>query len=139
MTIIAYDRKSISVDSRQTSGDFICGKVQKWMQLPDGGMAFGCGQWGDIQAIFSALRNSETPEPSHYSEVCIVTVDSKGKVWEQDGTPFKERITRPTAWGTGREVAQGALMAGADSNRAAQIACEFLTSCGGPVHTFQVR
>ncbi len=39
------------------------------------------------------------------------------------------------AVGSGREVAMGAMAAGADAKRAAEIACELVTSCRPPVDT----
>jgi hypothetical protein len=43
-----------------------------------------------------------------------------------------------TAIGSGREVAMGAMAAGADAKRAAEIACELVTSCRLPIDTLEL-
>lgn len=139
MTVITYDRKSISVDSLVTSGDIRYGSTDKFIELPQGGFAFGCGGLGAIKSIFMALLESETPSPEHFQDSCIITLDKDGRVWEQDGSAHKERVMRPWAWGSGQQVALGALSAGANSRQAAEIAAKFETSCGGKIHTFNTR
>lgn len=140
MTVIAYDhkRKTISVDSAQSCGELRCGKVTKYVHLPDGGMAFGAGMWTNIKRIFAALAKSETPDYDAFSECTIILVRN-GAVWEMDGSPTRDKVQRSWAWGTGKEVAIGALYAGASSDDAAGIAAKFDVYCGGPINTFQTR
>lgn len=139
MTIIAYDRKAVSVDSLISSGNIRAGSAEKFIALPQGGYAFACGDWGASRSIFMALLASETPDASHYSDCTIITIDNNGKVWEQDGCPHKEPVRRAWAWGSGRELALGALLAGASSKKAAEIAAKYDSTCGGTVHTFTTR
>ena len=140
MTVIAYDhkRRTISVDSAVTAGDIRAGKMTKYVHLPDGGMAFGAGSWVQIKRIFAALKQSETPEPDLFTD-CTIILMRNGNVYEMDGSPDREKVTRSWAWGTGRELALGALLAGADSATAAGIAAKLDVYCGGPINTFQTR
>lgn len=141
MTVIAYDHKAktISVDSLVTQSDIRSGRVTKFIHLPTGGMAFGAGAWASVKRIFAALMAAETPDYDDFAEVTIIVVDEKGKVWEMDGSPQREPITKSWAWGSGWRLALGALKAGASSDEAAKIAAELDTSCGGPVHTFSTK
>jgi len=140
MTVIAYDhkRKTISVDSAQSSSDVRCGRVTKYVHLPDSGMAFGCGDWTSIKRIFADLQQSETPAYEAF-ENCTIILVRGGRVWEMDGSPTREEVKKSWAWGTGREFALGALYCDATSEAAAQIAAKFNIYCGGPISTFKTR
>ena len=88
--------------------------------------------------IFDQLKRSETPDPDMFTDCTLILVRG-GNVYEMDGSPDREKVTRSWAWGSGRELALGALMAGADSATAAGIAAKLDVYCGGPINTFQTR
>lgn len=136
MTVIAYDGQSMSVDSLLTDGDLRAGMVRKFRHLPDGSVVFCTGNWDAAQTIFDALERGEVPDASLFSDATIVTLDARGQVWEQNNYPRKSRIAKPWAWGSGGDLAIGALYAGASSRQAAQIAAKLDTACGGKIWTF---
>lgn len=140
MTVIAYDHKrgEIAVDSECTGGDIKFGKVKKFIELPDGRIAIGCGSLANVMMIFDALAAGDTPDPGWFVNTCVVLVDG-GKVYAMDETPYRDLTKRTWAWGTGMEVALGALHMGATAEQAAQAACKYITSCGGPVTVFKTR
>lgn len=140
MTVIAYDhkRKEISVDSRLTSEDILVGKVQKFAHLPDGGIAFVCGLWESARRILNCLSQSKTPDDSDFSDVTVI-VAQQGKVYTLGAGGIRELVQKSWAWGSGRDVALGALAVGATSAQAANAAAQLCLSCGGPIHTFKTR
>lgn len=140
MTVIVYDHKrhEIAVDSACTGGSIRFGNVTKFVELPDGRLALGCGTLANVKLIFDALKAGETPDTAWYEDTCIVMVES-GRVYACDESPYRDETKRSWAWGTGMEVALGALYMGATAEQAAQAACKYVNTCGGPVHTFKTR
>lgn len=140
MTVIAYDHKrhEIAVDSACTGEGIKFGNVTKFIELPDGRIAVGCGKLASVKQIFDALRSGDTPDNSWFEDTCVVLVED-GHVYAMDESPYRDEYKRTWAWGTGMEVALGALYMGATAEQAAQAACKYITTCGGPVHVFKTR
>ncbi len=140
MTVIAYDHKrhEIAVDSACTAGDVRAGSTTKFVELPDGRIAIGCGIHSNIKLIFEALRNGDTVDTAWYEDTAIVLVEA-GHVYVMDESPYRDEFKKSWAWGSGMEVALGALHMGATAEQAAQTACKYITTCGGPVHVFKTR
>lgn len=60
----------------------------------------------------------------------LIVADAQGCVY-YERTPWPVKVEDPfSAWGSGRDIAMGALAMGADARRAVEITCEFYTNCG---------
>lgn len=76
----------------------------------------------DRQITSGYTKNKRITKIRKYGNVlCGVTGETK--------YPRDER----TSWGSGKELALGAMAAGADAKKAAEIACEYDLYCGGGV------
>lgn len=146
MTIIAYDGKSIAVDSiacndsmkftlnkyKLFSGEII-NSLYLWHGEYSLGLRLVDWHWsgGDI---------SQWPSRQYtdaWTGLIVVHFDRDHRLIdmvEYEQEPYPEPIDTPfLAWGSGEKFAMGAMAAGANAKRAAEIACELCTTCGGPV------
>lgn len=134
MTTIAYRDGILAADSQGTVGNLIVpGGTKKLFRLEDGSVAAFCG-------IASAGRNfvnwldqgapGERPSLEH-STVIHLTADGCVEYDEFGTNPVEEF----QAWGSGAEIATGALYAGCSAEAAVQIACIADTGSSEPVFT----
>jgi hypothetical protein len=151
MTVIAWDGRTLAVDSATTSGQVkqVC---TKWRQTRKRGQVVVMAAYG---ALTQGLRLMDWyvagADPAAYPAAAdqeewaglIVLTKRTGKkagltVVEYEagertpGAPIQGK----QAWGSGREVALGAMHVGARAQQAAEAACDLIASCGGPVHTW---
>lgn len=136
MTTIAYDGKSLAADSQCTTGGLKCRAV-KIVKSPSGFLAAGTGDLNSIlpwlRWVRRGLRPEEQPE-SLNSKSTIVIVDPRGRAHTFEGaavrTPLLEKFW---AFGSGAELALGAMAMGADARTAVKVACKFDVYTSGRV------
>jgi hypothetical protein len=136
MTVIAYDGKTLASDRKCSSGDIATVKTK--LTAAGGGRycaAAGGGEHGDqLVAWCVAGMNPDTypmaPKDEDDSAILVVA-DSRGARTYYPQTPTPMRVEQPfMAWGSGREIAIGAMAAGATAREAVLIAGEWVNSCG---------
>lgn len=142
MTTIAYKDGVLAVDKQATDGlvKYKCRKV-----IVQGGHAFaiaGClGVGMATVAWITEGTESECPLMANEDESATViqleTATGRCWAWEYPGVPIevKDRIS---AWGSGAQVAIGAMAAGATPPEAVKIAAEWTIGTGFGVETYGV-
>lgn len=136
MTVIARDGKTLAVDRQGTN----CGmrfSATKLFQLEDGTVLAGTGVLGAVHRMKQWYENGA--DVSNYPD-CQKTSDDWGRliVVKPDGSVCyyegqsvaipSEDV--PAAWGSGRDFAIGAMLAGADARRAVEITNQVAIDCG---------
>lgn len=137
MTTIAYKDGQICGDGLAWENDVTCGVMQKVGPFADGSL------WGFAGRIHYLNRIKEwvawplwVGDPPDLIDSTFVVVLPNGRVrqWEANGwcdvdAPFH-------AWGTGRQLALGAMAAGASAVQAVEIAADMDAYTGGPILAF---
>jgi len=138
MTTLAYNHadKEFACDSQPTSGNIRGADMDKWVNLQDG-KVFITGDVAKALRLISQMSNGEELDPALFEDVTLIVV-SKGKVIEYLG-PIGLNVKRNWAWGSGRELALGAMAAGATAASAVNIAKKYDINTGGKVHSFSTK
>lgn len=137
MTVIAWDGKTLAADRQITSGytkNKRITKIRKYGNVL-------CGVTGETKyadALFKWVEGGRIkerfPSFSDDNQVMLVVIDDKDLI-EYWSSTFETKYPRDerTSWGSGKELALGAMAAGADAKKAAEIAREYDLYCGGGV------
>jgi ATP-dependent protease HslVU (ClpYQ) peptidase subunit len=141
MTVIAFDGRKLAADTLTHANDIKMQKVIHKIQALDNGLVVSsAGTCSNARAFVEWCKNDCIKEkyPSldeSFQGICI----KSGIVSLFDKTGLlEENLPVPVALGSGRELALGALEAGADAERAVQIAIAYDINCGGPVDVILV-
>lgn len=135
MTTIVWDTETLAVDSQSTdpaSGTtYPFNKLQKW----SGGLFTVAGKVSDYSQYRSILEGKDGNVSKN--SVCVYTFGDK--VYELVPKFGPMEITFKCAWGTGSDLALGALEQGADAVQAVKIAIKRNAFTGGRVRSVKVR
>lgn len=120
-------------DGLTVSGSIIFGRnAQKVHQLPDGrivGIA-GCANY--VEPFLEWLSgNGDPPDIGDDFEALVLNTDGTVISFDHKCRPLIEEL--PTASGSGREIALGAMVFGASPEEAVKVACERDTNTGGRI------
>jgi hypothetical protein len=149
MTTIAWDGKSVAADSRKTFGVFPSPSNYSKLIIK-GDIVFACT---GCMPLFAPLVDwylagavaKDCPRPA-FNEIdndTVLIIFREGRAFRLTvSVPYAEEVHAPIGWGSGGEYAIGAMRAGADTQRAVEIAIECDIQSGGPVEvidlTFQL-
>lgn len=136
MTVIAWDGKTLAADRQGTN----CGMrfpATKLFHLADGTVVAGTGVLAAVHRMKQWYENGA--DVSNYPDCqktnddwCrLVVVKPGGSVTYYEGQPVgipSESV--PAAWGSGRDFAMGAMLAGANAVRAVEITNMVSVDCG---------
>jgi len=136
MTVIAWDGKTLAADRQGTNcgGKFAATKL---FRLDDGTLLAGTGTLAAVLVMrdwyIAGADTSQYPECQKSSDdwARLVVVKPGGVVFYYEGLPVaipSESV--PAAWGSGRDFALGAMLAGADARRAVEITNMVSIDCG---------
>ena len=135
MTVIAWDGKALAADRQVTFGYTKNKRTTKIRKYGD----VLCGVTGESKyadALFKWVEDGRIkerfPSFSNDNQVMLVVIDDKDLI-EYWSSTFETKYPRDTkaSWGSGKELALGAMAAGADAKTAVEIACEYDLYCGG--------
>lgn len=133
MTVVAWDGKTLAVDRQATSGHMIS-KHTKIFKCRNDYVAAFWGPIGEYGVLIDWLESGAIPKdwPKLSEDVGVLIVSGKdGSALEYEGTGYPIPIEVPFyAWGQGRELAMGAMAAGADAIQAVRIANQHSAHCG---------
>lgn len=135
MTVIAWDGRTLAAD-RQATNCSMKFAVTKLTRFKDGSVAAATGsaaagnimrQWYEDGADLT--KYPECQKGDDWARLIVAKPD--GIVWYYENLPaaIKSEQT-PAAWGSGRDFAIGAMLAGADAARAVEITNMVSTDCG---------
>lgn len=144
MTTIAFDGETLASDRKM--GDRY--NVQKIFKVPQG-YAAGCGDYDYIVEIVEWLANGsdrenlpDLPDKNDDGDAMaeVIVVTPQGKVsWLS--WPFLRSVQlseRKVAYGSGGDIALGAMAAGATAKQAVAIACRYDPNTGQGIDAIQV-
>lgn len=144
MTVIAYRDGIMASDSVGTVGDMAVGDHRKVVRSSCGFIAGASGDSGDSQRFLGWIldhgpKSGESFVPNDPDMGCMwVSPDGTVTRLGMKGAPYI--ITAPFhAMGSGREIALGAMAAGATADRAVEIAIQYIFGCGGPVQMVKLH
>lgn len=140
MTTIAWDGKTLAVDSLETKGDTITSTNDKKLFLnvgPFKAVAF-TGSTQDTKSVIDWIESGEKAQLKFDEHFTILAIDDKGRcqrLHKSDIGEFtleKGLITE----GCGSDIALGAMEAGATAVEAIKIACKRNIYTGGKVQSY---
>jgi len=141
LTVIAWDGKHLAVDRRAT-GNGAIHTSKKFRELEDGTVLVASGSKDmslammDWYAQGAHAQNFPDAQKADVTAVHLI-VFKDGWPVEYGRTPFPMRFEdRIQAWGSGSDLAIGAMEAGADAEEAVAIASRRESSCGNGVDVF---
>lgn len=133
MTTIATDGETMAGDGLTVSNGTIFGRnAQKVHQLSDGrivGIA-GCANYVDPFLEWLS-EGGDKPDIGDDFEALVLNRDGTVVSYDHKCRPLAEEL--PTASGSGREIALGAMVVGASPEEAVKAACDRDTSTGGKI------
>jgi hypothetical protein len=134
MTTIATDGKSMAGDGlRECESLVVATDTIKVLRLPDGRLFGAAGERGKIMQVRRwFIDGGDQPELKE-GEFLGLVVELDGTVNSYDSHLEPMRRMLPTAVGTGEALALGAMLAGAEPQRAVEIACERDIYSGGTI------
>jgi len=138
MTTIAWDGKTLAVDSRRCCGDTVTNNTTKKLFLRVGRFVAvaAAGSVGDIQKALRWVRAGEKGDMPE-GKASLVCIDRAGKCWDllfEYSTIQKNPglVTEGSGW----EIALGAMDAGATAVEAVKIACKRNVHTGGRIQSY---
>ena len=138
MSVIVWDGKTLAADTQGTIGDKVCTTTKIFRHknarigvVGNYGLGLRLVEWfkqGEKEDKFPEQIDDE-------DNYCAMVVFKDGQTpYVYPGTIFKEPILDAYyAWGSGCDIAIGALYMGADSVTAVKAACRWSASCSEPV------
>ncbi len=138
MTVVAWDKHCLAVDSRFTSGNRKY-NGQKFKVIDDGTRVVVFA--GEVRAGRKAIRLLEAGKPltdaiTKAATILVFNFLTAELTTYEDG-PAGELVKEVDAWGSGSDFAIGALEAGVWAETAVKIACKYHNECGGKIHVFK--
>jgi len=136
MTTVAWDGKTLAADSQGTIGGIRC-KVAKILRSRNGFLAAAAGPADAIlpwlRWVAAGLKPDEQPEQLS-DKGMVMIVDPKGRVYTFEGSPVRmPLLDKFWAFGSGGELAMGAMAMGADARTAVKVAAKFDVYTGGRI------
>ena len=146
MTTLIYRSGVIAMDSRVTEDGLMCGKVVKGRQTKNYLLA-GCGDMEEVQAFldwaeagFKEADKVKYGLASREVEVSGIAVDREHRVLIFESRLYPYPMEAPYyVFGSGGQVALGALAMGASAYKAVKIASQFDTATGGDIKLLSFR
>lgn len=136
MSTVAWDGKVMAADSQCTMGDSKCLDIQKIYRIKDMIVGFS-GGWNAITRVRGWIEDGMDPDdrPETNGDVdCLLVIPGRTVMIliDVDDKPvFVENIHNLAAIGTGGGIALGAMMAGANAEKAVDLAKEVDLYSGG--------
>jgi len=140
MTTIATDGVTIAGDGRATAnGTVSSDQVIKVHRLPHGRAVGSAGEATKGLIAIRALQAGEDLSGLDLEGVYLVVIDGTNTVQSYEETANPLELPTPYAIGSGRDVALGALDAGASPKEAVAIAIKRDVFTGGRIRTVTVK
>jgi len=133
MTTIATDGETMAGDGLVTSGGTIFGRnCVKVFKLKDGRLVGIAGSCHDVEPFLEWLENAgDKPSLNENFEALVLLPSGVCLAYDERCRAIEEET--PTATGSGREIALGAMAVGATAEEAVKAACERDTRSGGTI------
>lgn len=140
MTTIAFDGKTLAADSLAVYNGVVSNRNAKKIRRVDGNLFALTG----TPALFDAFvewyiggaKPADVPKcqdnDDNYTR--LIVIKSDGRCFQyMPAIPYADELCAPFAWGSGSQIALGAMMAGCDAVGAIKVAIEVDVCTGGDV------
>lgn len=144
MTTIAYRNGVIAADTGLTCGSLRDSHVEKVAKHEDGSIAGACGEAWWIEAFLTWFKKGGEvpviPDGGHFSSALVINKRRKVTIYESEkGKTRSYEIKAPYhAIGSGRELALGAMFAGAPPTSAVKAAMAHHDGTYGKVQSYKI-
>lgn len=144
MSVIAWDGKTLAADRQATAGNGRKMRATKIYQLDSGAVVGFVGdldQGARVLAWMEAgAKDEDFPKPIDEESRTTVIIAQDGECQVCWGDfPLTHAVDEPFyAFGSGADLALGALAVGATAVQAVEIACQFNADCGRGVVAYDV-
>ena len=141
MSVIVWDGKTLATDRAALSGSIHHRIVKAWRH--EGAILTGTGSVKRIHEMVEWYKrgvDTPFPEGQKTSNWChFIVVDEHGlKRYEQSPIPIEHGFNS-CAFGSGQDLAYGALAMGASAEQAVEIANQYSRNCGHGVDIFHLK
>ena len=140
MTIIVYDGKTLAIDNAAVKDGIKTPIIKSWTTMA-GEVLTGIGNAAQIALMRDWYTAGASPDAFPASQRdgnpwCDFIVCNSQGLKRYEKTPAAiDHAHFPCAFGMGKDVALGAMAAGATAERAAQIVEHFVPDCGHGINT----
>lgn len=137
MTTIAANATQMAADT-QLTGDYRY-RVQKILELPDGGIAGGAGVWSRAYAGLCWLASGEAGEPPKIKGATLLILRPDGSLWIAEGDwPAYPLLDKTAAIGCGSQAAMAEMQRGSSPAEAVKAVCKLDAFTGDPVQVLSL-
>lgn len=140
MTTIAFDGKTLAVDSMANNGTFITSRTVRkmWGRTGEFLCVVMAGPTAHYPPILRWLESGANPEDWKNWGAVAWVVKKSGKVMRYIGG-YPEHIDGIDGDGSGAELALGAMATGASARVGLEIASRYDIYTGGPIHVYDIE
>lgn len=135
MTVIAWKGGVLAADTLGVDQGTRIGYLTKIGRTMDGWLFGACGRGAQL-AKFAEWMQTREGEPERFdgehTEFIMIAPGGIVSQWLGEGW-FTMDPAEFRAWGSGGELALGAMVMGADAVTACKVACDFNIHCGGEI------
>lgn len=140
LTTIAWDGQTLAADSVLTScNNAPAGEVAKAWATADGFRWAHSGAGQDNERLTKWTRGGRTGDPPKIEEGVLIRISPTGVVRQWWGMGWIQARADRSAWGSGERCAMAAMMAGADAQRAVEIAAFLDPDTGGEITVLTIN
>jgi len=135
MTTIVWDGKNLASDSRSCSEGTIDPGVCKKIFSNKNVLYALAGDYAQCMEVVRWMSEGRDPysEPAFHEPEYQILMIRNGTGYFFSGELYGYEVTAPVAYGSGREVALGALAAGASAKKAVEAACMLDPNSAPPI------
>lgn len=136
MTVIATDGKTIAADSLMCYGDEKDHAAVTKIMSKNGIVVASAGLSGMLKCCtdwYLAGASADSFPKVGDENIQLLVLDGTSVRYFTNTLPHGVGVGVPFTMGSGGSVAHGSMLAGASPERAVEIACKVITSCGLPV------
>jgi hypothetical protein len=138
MTIVVWRNGLMAADGLiNADGDMFSDKTTKIAKNASGWVGGAAGDWSAVLRYLEWIKKDCRGKPKFGEDFAGLLVSPRGKLFYLDSETRVELSEEFFAIGSGSRHAIGALEMGADARRAVEVACKYVTSCGGTVTTIE--
>ena len=142
MTCIAYKSGFLASDSAVTEDGSLCGSMIKITRAPDGSMAGACGGASSLAMFLNWVhkgRHGAKPNVAEDKDFSGLFIAPTGIVSTYEAPMYPFIMANDFyAFGSGADVAMGAMAAGVNAIKAVKIACKFNVYCSEPIYILRL-
>lgn len=145
MTVIVYKDGVLAVDSGCTAGNLLS-RVTKWHKASrDGAILTVAGRVDVAHELFAWYEAGAEPESwpdvqttEDFSVLVVLPTNGQPPCY-YESRPWPIPVEDAAAYGSGQDVATGALLFGAKAIEAAHVAAKGCVDCAAPIYWFTAK